>query len=204
VSHAMNAFAFESFLDEAALAAGQDPLGYRLALLGAQPRQRAVLERVAREAGWGVAPGPDRALGLASMECYGTHVALVAAVRREARGVHLEKIWVALDPGIAVHPDQVTAQIESGVITALTGALRNRVSFVDGRAQQQNFDDFEPLRLSQTPPIAVSLMPSGDAPGGIGEVGTPLVAPALANAVARLTGQRVRRLPFSEAGVVFV
>jgi isoquinoline 1-oxidoreductase beta subunit len=109
-----------------------------------------------------------------------------------------------VDPGIAVRPDQIVAQIESAVITGLMGTLKNRITVKDGVVEQRNFDTFEPLRLSQTPPIEVALMPSGDEPGGMGEVGTPLVGPALANAVARLTGTRVRRLPFSEAGVRFV
>lgn len=111
---------------------------------------------------------------------------------------------VAVDPGIAVRPDQVVAQIESAVITGLTGALRNRISIVDGVVQEQNFHQFQPLRMSETPQIEVAIVASGDAPGGMGEVGTPLVAPALANAVARLTGTRVRKLPFSEAGLRFV
>ena len=109
-----------------------------------------------------------------------------------------------MDPGIAVRPDQVEAQIQSGVITGLLGAIRNRITLRDGRVQETNFHQFQPVRMSESPRIDVAVMPSGDAPGGIGEVGTPLVAPALANAVARLTGQRVRSLPFSAAGVNFV
>ena len=115
-----------------------------------------------------------------------------------------EHIWVAVDPGIAIRPNQIEAQIQSAVITGLMGSLKNRISIKDGRVQQQNFDSFEPLRQAQTPPIDVVVMPSGDAPGGMGEVGTPLVGPMLANAVARLGMPRVRKLPFSEAGVSFV
>ncbi len=204
VSHALNAFAFESFMDELALAAGQDPLAFRLGLLGAQPRQKAVLSRAAAMAGWGRAVAQDRALGLASMECYGTHVATVAEVVRQGDNVRCERMWVAVDPGIAVRPDQVEAQMHSGVVTGLLGALRNRITFQDGRVQETNFHQFQPVRMSESPRIEVAVMPSGAAPGGIGEVGTPLVAPALANAVARLTGKRARSLPFSAAGVIFV
>ena len=138
------------------------------------------------------------------MECYGSYVAMTAEVQRRGKDVHCARIAVAVDPGIAVRPDQVIAQIESAVITGLTGALRNRISIVDGRVQEQNFDRFQPLRMSETPQIDIAIVASGDAPGGMGEVGTPLVAPALANAVARLSGTRVRKLPFSEAGVRFV
>lgn len=204
VSHALNAFAFESFMDELALAAGQDPLAFRLGLLGAQPRQKAVLSKAAAMAGWGRTAAKDRALGLASMECYGTHVATVAEVVRQGDKVRCERMWVAVDPGIAVRPDQVEAQMHSGVVTGLLGAIRNRITFQNGRVQETNFHQFQPVRMSEAPRIEVAVMPSGDAPGGIGEVGTPLVAPALANAVARLTGKRVRSLPFSAAGVSFV
>ncbi|MBL8200746.1 MAG: xanthine dehydrogenase family protein molybdopterin-binding subunit [Chromatiales bacterium] len=203
VSHALNAFAFESFMDELASAAGKDPVAFRLALLGSQPRQRAVLDKVAAMAGWGGPAGRDRALGVASMECYGTHVATVAEVRRQGDKLRCERIWVAVDPGIAVRPDQVQAQIVSGVITGLTGALKNRITIRDGQVQETNFHQFEPLRLAQAPRIDVAIVASGAGPGGMGEVGTPLVAPALANAVARLTGKRVRSLPFSAAGVNF-
>lgn len=204
VSHALNAFAFESFMDELAEAAGKDPVAFRLALLGSQPRQRAVLTKVAEMAGWSGPASRDRALGVASMECYGTHVATVAEVSRQGDNLRCGRIWVAVDPGIAVRPDQVQAQIVSGVITGLTGALKNRITIRDGRVQETNFHQFEPLRMAQAPRIDVAIVASGDEPGGMGEVGTPLVAPALANAVARLTGKRVRSLPFSAAGVGFV
>jgi isoquinoline 1-oxidoreductase subunit beta len=204
VSNPLNAFAFESFLDELAIAAKADPLTFRLALLDAQPRQAKVLKGAAQMAGWGTLHAADSALGLASMECYGTHIALVAQVARRGADVHCERICVAVDPGIAIRPDQIEAQIQSGVITGLIGTLRNRITFKDGQVQELNFDSFQPLRMSETPRIDVRIMASGDAPGGMGEVGTPLVAPALANAVARLSGKRVRTLPFSEAGVRFV
>jgi len=204
VSHALNAFAFESFIDELAKAGNRDPLQFRLEMLADQPRQRAVLEKVAAMAHWKRSRGANAALGIASMECYGSYVAMTAEVQRRGKDVHCAHIAVAVDPGIAVRPDQVVAQIESAVITGLTGALRNRIGIVDGKVQEQNFHQFQPLRMSETPHIEVAIVASGDAPGGIGEVGTPLVAPSLANAVARLTGTRVRKLPFSEAGVRFV
>ncbi len=205
VSNALNAFAFEGFVDELAIAAGRDPIAFRLELLGAQPRQRKVLERAAQMAGWGAAgAGKDRALGCASMECYGTHVAVVAEVERRAgKTVHCSRMSFVVDPGIAVHPDQVIAQVQSAAITGLIGCLKSEITLANGRVQEQNFDRFPLLRMSETPRIDVEILASGDAPGGMGEVGTPLVAPALANALAALTGQRVRKLPFSAAGVEF-
>jgi CO/xanthine dehydrogenase Mo-binding subunit len=206
VSNALNAFAFEGFIDELAVAAGRDPVAFRLELLAGQPRQRKVLERAAQVAGWGTAGlGKDRALGCASMECYGTHVAVVAEVERRAgKGVHCTRMSFVVDPGIAVHPDQVVAQVQSAAITGLIGCLKSEITLANGRVQEQNFDRFQLLRMSEAPRIDVEILASGDAPGGMGEVGTPLVAPALANALAALTGQRVRRLPFSTAGVEFV
>ena len=204
VSHALNAFAFESFIDELARAGKRDPLEFRLEMLAEQPRQRAVLEKVAAMAQWKRSRGANAALGIASMECYGSYIAMTAEVQRRGKDLHCAHIAVAVDPGIAVRPDQVIAQIESAVITGLTGALRNRISIVDGAVQEQNFHQFQPLRMSETPQIEVAIVASGDVPGGMGEVGTPLVAPALANAVASLSGTRVRKLPFSEAGVRFV
>jgi len=204
VSNALNAFAIESFVDELALAARRDPLAFRMELLAEQPRQRAVLEKVAAMSGWSRPRAAGTALGLASMECYDTHVALVAEVARRGKGVRCARVWVAVDPGIAVRPDQIVAQIESAVVTGLMGCLHNRISIVAGEVQQHNFDEFQPLRMSGTPEIAVEIVAGGDAPGGMGEVGTPLVAPALANAVAKLTGKRVRKLPFGEAGISFV
>jgi isoquinoline 1-oxidoreductase subunit beta len=139
------------------------------------------------------------------MECYGTHVAVVAEVERRAgKGVHCTRMSFVVDPGIAVHPDQVVAQVQSAAITGLIGCLKSEITLANGRVQEQNFDRFQLLRMSEAPRIDVEILASGDAPGGMGEVGTPLVAPALANALAALTGQRVRRLPFSAAGVEFV
>lgn len=203
VSNALNAFAIESFMDELAHAAGRDPVAFRLTMLDAQPRQRAVLERAAKEAGWRAKPGKRRAFGVASMECYDTHVALVAEVSGDARAVKLERLVFAVDPGIAVHPDQVVAQMQGGAVTGLIGALRSKVTFKDGRVEQSNFDDFAIPRMAEVPPIDVHIVEGGDRPGGIGEVGVPLVAPALANAAFALTGKRVRSLPLTDGGIAF-
>jgi len=201
VSNALNAFAIESFVDELAHASGADPVAFRLALLEQQPRQRAVIERVARDAGWARGAGAGRAFGIAAMECYDTHLALIAEVSGGAERVKLERLRFAVDPGIALRPDQIVAQLESGAVSGLIHALRAKVTVKDGRVEQDNFDSFPIPRITEVPPIDVALMPSGAAPGGMGEVGVPLVAPAIANAVFALTGKRIRSLPLADGGV---
>ena len=204
VSHALNAFAIESFFDELAHAAGRDPLAFRLELLAKLPRQQAVLERVAAESGWGKPLPPGTALGLAMMESYETHQALVARVSRSGKRLRLERLVYVVDPGIAVHPDQIVAQIQSGAVTGLINTLRSKITLREGRIEQSNFDDFPLLRITQMPRIDVIVMQGGEKPGGIGEVGVPLTAPAVANAVFALTGKRVRSLPLADAGIEFV
>ncbi len=204
VSHALNAFAVESFMDEMAMEAKQSPVAFRLALLEKMPRQRAAIERAVRASGYTATPAAGRAFGLASMECYGTHAAVVCEVSGTADAIKLEKITIAADCGIAVHPDQVVAQLQGGVVTGLIQAVRSKVTFRNGRVEQSNFDSYRLPRGSEVPPIKVELIASGEAPGGIGEVGTPLVAPALANAVFALTGKRIRSTPIEDGGVRFV
>lgn len=204
VSHAQNAFAIEGFLDELAHAGDHDPVAFRLAMSDALPRQAAVLRRAAQDAGYQRRPAGGRAFGVASMQCYGSHVALVATVSGKHDALRLESLHFAVDCGVAIHPDQVIAQIESGAITGLIGAIRAKITLKDGRVQQQNFDSFPIPRMSEVPPIHVTRLDSDAAPGGIGEVGTPLVAPAIANAVFALTGQRIRSLPLEDAGVRFI
>jgi isoquinoline 1-oxidoreductase subunit beta len=203
VSHALNAFAIESFVDELANASGTDPVALRAAMLDKMPRQRAVLERVARESGFQAKASGGRAFGIASMECYGTNVAMVAEVSGSADRVKIEKISVCVDIGLAVHPDQVVAQLEGGTVTGLINTLRSKITVKDGRVVQTNFHDFRLPRMKDVPPIAVTVIEGGGNPGGIGEVGVPLVAPAVANAVFALTGKRIRTLPLEDGGVTF-
>jgi isoquinoline 1-oxidoreductase beta subunit len=203
VSHALNAFATESFMDELAAAAKQDPLAFRLAMLGGMPRQKNVLERAARGAGYTATPASGRAFGVASMECYDTHVAVVCEVSGPANAVKLERITVCADCGLAVHPDQAVAQLEGGTVTGLIQAMRSKITLKNGRVEQSNFHDFQLQRMSDVHTIRVDLVQSGGKPGGIGEVGVPLVAPALANAVAALTGKRIRSTPLEDGGIRF-
>lgn len=204
VSHALNAFAIESFIDELALAAQQTPLAFRLAMLEKMPRQRAVLELVVRSSGYTATPAAGRGFGLASMECYDSHIAVVCEVSGTADRVTLERISVAADCGLAVHPDQAIAQLEGGVVTGLIQAMRSKITLKNGRVEQSNFHDFQLPRMNEVPPVRVELIQSGGKPGGLGEVGVPLVAPALANAVFSLTGKRIRSTPLEDGGIRFV
>jgi isoquinoline 1-oxidoreductase beta subunit len=204
VSNANNAWAIESFLDELAHAANKDPLALRLSMLDQLPRQQAVLERVARDSGYTATPAKGRAFGVASMECYGTYVAVAAALSGGGSQVRLDRLCIAADCGIAVHPDQVVAQLEGGVVSGLINALRSKVTVKDGRVEQTNFHDFRIPRINEVPPITVAHIASTETPGGLGEVGVPLVAPAIGNAVFKLTGKRIRALPLEDGGISFV
>ena len=203
VSHALNAFATECFIDELAAAAKQDPLAFRVAMLGGMPRQKNVLEQAAKAAGYSATPPAGHAFGIASMECYETNIAVVCEVSGSADAIKLERITACADCGLAVHPNQAVAQLEGGIVTGLIQAMRSKITLKDGRVEQANFDTFPLPRMNEVPPIRVLLVGSGGKPGGIGEVGVPLVAPALANAVAALTGKRVRTTPIEDGGVHF-
>jgi CO/xanthine dehydrogenase Mo-binding subunit len=203
VSNALNAFATECFVDELARAAGRDPLMFRIAMLDGMPAQRAVVERAATLSGYSATPGKGRAFGVAAMECYDTHVAMVCEASSAGGKVKLERITVVADCGLAVHPDQAVAQLEGGIVTGLMGTLRSKITLKNGRVEQANFDTFRLPRMTDVPPIKVELITRGSKPAGLGEVGVPLVAPAVANAVFALTGKRIRSLPLEDGGVTF-
>jgi isoquinoline 1-oxidoreductase beta subunit len=153
-----------------------------------------VLKLAAEKAGWGKAAA-GRALGVAQMECYGTHSAVVAEVSMTKAGPKVHKITAVVDCGTVVHPDQAHAQIESGILLGFSSGMKNVITFKDGRVEQSNFDNYPMLRMSETPVVDITFVQSAASPGGLGEVGVPLVMPAIANAVATLTGKRVRKLP---------
>jgi isoquinoline 1-oxidoreductase beta subunit len=195
-----NIFVVESFIDELAAAAKQDPLVYRRDLLDKSPRMRAVLNLAAEKAGWGqpLAPIPGRRVGrgLSTQFAFGSYMAQVAEVSVGADGeVKVHRVVCAVDCGQVVNPDTVVAQIESGVIFGLTAALWNEITFDKGRVQQSNFHDYRMMRINEAPRIEVFIAQSSDAPGGIGEPGTSATAPALANAIFAATGKRLRKLP---------
>ncbi len=205
VGHSHQAFFKESFVDECAHAAGADPVAYRLALLTHHPRQAAVLTLAAARAGWATppAPAPDGARvarGVALHESFGAIVAQIAEVSLGPdRAIRVHRVVCAIDCGMAVNPNLIAQQIEGGVAFGLSAALHGGVAFEDGRAQPGNFDTAPVLRIDAAPAVEVHIVPSTEAPEGVGEPGVPPVAPAVANAVFVLTGERLRRLPLALA-----
>jgi isoquinoline 1-oxidoreductase beta subunit len=191
-----NGFMLESFMDELAAAAGQDPVAYRRALLGRKPRHLGVLELVAEKSGWGTPLPEGRARGVAVLESFSTYVAEVAEVSLNPdRTVRVHRVVAAVDCGTVVNPDIVKAQIESAVVFGLTAALHGEITVERGRVAQSNFHDYPLLRMREMPVVEVHLVSSSVPPTGIGEPGTPPIAAAVANAVYALTRQRIRRLP---------
>ncbi len=201
VSHNMNAFANESFMDELAAAAGQDPYKYRLALLKDKPRFARVLKLAAEKAGWGKPLPKGHARGIALMEGYDTYMAQVAEVSVKNGEVKVHRVTVAADLGRMVNPDTVEAQIQSSVVFGMGAALMQEITMDKGRVQQTNYNNYPVVRMHEAPKIDIVLVPSTEKPGGIGEPATALVVPAIANAVAAATGKRVRKLPITAAAL---
>ncbi|WP_322404591.1 xanthine dehydrogenase family protein molybdopterin-binding subunit [Massilia luteola] len=192
VGHSHNAFFKESFADELAHAAGQHPAAWRRALLRDHPRHLAAMDAALARAG---APPAGRAHGLAVHQSFGTVVAQVAEVSVEGREIRVHRVVCAVDCGLAVNPNIVAQQVESGVVFGLSAALAGEITFAGGQPQQSNFGDYPVLRMAQAPAVETIIMPSAAPPEGMGEPAVPPVAPAVANAVFKLTGQRLRSLP---------
>jgi isoquinoline 1-oxidoreductase subunit beta len=202
VSHVLNAFANESFIDELAKEAGQDPVAYRMAMLANQPRFANVLKIATDKAGWGQPLPAGRARGVALMEGYDTYMAQVAEISLNPDGsVRVHRVTVAADLGRMVNPDTVEAQIQSGIIFGMGPALMQEITVDKGRVQQTNFHQFPLVRMNEAPQIDITLVESTEKPGGIGEPATAVVVPAIANAVATLTGKRVRKLPMTAEAI---
>jgi isoquinoline 1-oxidoreductase beta subunit len=195
-----NAVPVESAIDEVAHASGADPVAYRRALLGKSPRLRAALDLAASQAGWG-APLPARSgRGVALLHDFGSYCALIAELSVGDDGrVRVSRFVCALDCGEVVNPDTVKAQVEGGVIFGLSAALYGKITVVNGRVVESNFDSQPVVRMNETPRIDVHLIESHEAPGGVGEVGTCPVAPAMLNAIFAATGTRLRDLPIDRA-----
>jgi isoquinoline 1-oxidoreductase beta subunit len=202
VSHATNCFAAECFMDELAQAAGQDPVAFRLAKLARQsePRWRQVLERGAERAGWGRAPA-GRSQGVALMEGYGSYLALFAEISLENGKVRVHKFSGAVDVGPMVNPSIVDAQVRGGIHFGLSQTLWGEITIENGVVQQRSFDSYRLLRINEAPQIDVDIYSSGNAPGGIGEPSTAVVAPALYNAIFAATGRRLRSMPLAKHGL---
>lgn len=189
-------FVVESFVDELAAHAKRDPLAYRLALLDKNPRARRVLQIAAKQSGWDRKLPAGQGRGIALCIGFGSFIAQVVQVSVDKRGaVKPTHVWCVVDCGIAVNPDTITAQMESGIIFGLSGALHGEITIKDGRVEQTNFGDYRVLRINETPRIYVHLVKSTEALGGIGEPGTSCVMPALTNAIFAATGKRIRKLP---------
>ena len=193
-----NKFATESFMDELARRRGVDPLQFRLDLLAKNPRAAKLVERVAQMADWRRERN-GRALGLAYIDYSGTQVAGIAEVSldRSSGQIAVHEFWCTIDCGIAVQPDNVVAQSESSIVYGLGVALSERITIKDGVVQQSNFYDYRVPRLNEVPAIHIEVIPTDNAPSGVGQMATPLVAPAIGNAIARLAGVRLRHTPFT-------
>jgi isoquinoline 1-oxidoreductase beta subunit len=197
VGHSHTAFAVNSFLDELAAAAKRDPVEYQRALLADKPRHRAVLDLVAEKAGWGSAVPAGRSRGVALHESFGTIVAQVAEVSMNGTDVRVHRVVCAVDCGQVVNPDQAEAQVQSAIVFGLSAALRGEITLKDGRVQQSNFNDYAPLRMNEMPVVETHFVRSDGPMGGMGEPGTPCIAPAVCNAIFAATGKRIRKLPIA-------
>lgn len=195
VGSSQNAFVTEAFFDELAQAAGRDPFELRRELLAEQPRHLGVLELAAEKAGWGEPLPEGRARGIAVAESFGSYCAQVAEVEIKGDRVQVKRVVCAIDCGQIVNPSIIEAQMEGGILYGLNATLNGEISIKNGRVEQGNFDDYPLLGISEMPVVEVHIVDSDASPGGVGEPGTPPIAPAVANAVLALTGKPVRRLP---------
>ncbi|MBI4766001.1 MAG: molybdopterin-dependent oxidoreductase [Deltaproteobacteria bacterium] len=198
VGQSHTAFVVESFLDEIAHSLGKDPYEFRRGLLNRHPRHLGVLELAAQKADWGKKPASARARGIALHESFGSFIAQVAEVSVTPAGqVRIHKVVCAIDCGRVVNPDTIKAQMEGGIVFGLSAALHGAITFKKGRVEQGNFNDYRLLTMEEMPVIEVHIVPSNEAPGGVGEPGVPPIAPAVGNAVFAATGKRIRRLPIN-------
>ena len=200
VGHTHTAFAVETFIDELAAAAGQDEVAFRRKMLANKPRHLGVLNLAAEKAGWGTPLSKGKARGVAVHELFGSVVAHVVEVSIGSDGLpKVERAVTAVDCGQPINPDVIRAQMDGGLGFGLSAALFDAIDLEDGRVVQSNFHDYRQLRINEMPRVEVHIIPSSEKPSGVGEPGVPPIAPAVANAWAKLTGERVRDLPFVRA-----
>ena len=193
-----NIFVVESFIDELAALAKADPVDYRKRLLAENPRALRVLELAAEKAGWGKPLGDRQGRGVSLQFAFGSYMAMVAEVAVGTDGaVRVNRIVAAIDCGLTVNPDTIAAQMEGGALYGLTAALYGAITFGEGRVEQSNFDNYQPLRMEEAPRVETYIVPSAEAPGGVGEAATSAVFPAVTNAIFAATGKRVRTLPIN-------
>ncbi len=191
--------AVEMLIDEVAALSKTDPVEYRLKMLAKHPRAQAVIREVAKMAGWDKKRPAGRALGIAYSEMWETHIAEVVEVSVDKKSgvIKVHGVWAAVDTGVAVLPQNVATQVEGSIVYGLSGTLKEQITLVNGAVQQSNFHDYPVARMNEIPPIQVKVMVTDNPPGGVGECGLPPVAPAIANAVAKLTGKYLRHQPFT-------
>jgi len=199
VGHSNTGFVVESFVDELAHAAKQDPLKYRQALLPEKSRERLALDLAAEKFGWGKPLPKGHAAGIAVHQSFGSYVAQIAEVSVADKKITVHRVVCAIDCGPVVNPLTVEAQMQSGIAFGLSAALHSELTFKDGKVEQSNFHNYLVLRSNEMPKVEVHIVPSTDKMGGVGEPGTPPIAPAVANAVFAATGQRLRKLPLKLA-----
>lgn len=198
VGHSHTAFVVETFIDEAAYAAGEDPCEFRRGLLAKYPRHKAVLDLAAQKAHWGEQLKNGHGLGIAVHKSFNSYVAQTAEVSVGREGaIRVHKVVCAVDCGRVVNPDIVKAQMESGIVFGLSAALFGEITIRNGRVEQNNFYDYRLVRMRDMPEIEVHIIKSQESPTGVGEPGVPPIAPAVANAIFALTGTRIRRLPIT-------
>ena len=195
VGHVQNAFPVECFIDELAHASGQDPLQLRLRMLDKHPRARRVLELLAEKSQWGRSMPPRHGRGLALTQAFGTYAAQVTEVVVDDGSVRPTRVVTVVDCGLVVTPSTVEAQVQGGTVFGLSAVLFGNITVREGRIEQSNFHDFRVMRMNEVPAMETHVVSSAEAPTGIGEVATVLVAPSVVNAVFAATGQRVRKLP---------
>ncbi len=199
VGHSYSGFFKESFIDEIAHSIDVDPLQWRLDHTGDNPRLNKTLQMVAEAAAWGSALPKGRFHGIAAHTSFDAAVAQIAEISVEHGQLRVHKVTCAVDCGLAVNPDMIRSQIESGIIFGMSAALYGDIGVVDGRVTQSNFHDYQVVRMSEAPEIEVLIVDTDNPPTGVGEVGVPPIAAAIGNAIFAATGQRLRSLPFKLA-----
>jgi isoquinoline 1-oxidoreductase beta subunit len=196
VGHSQNGFVTEAFLDELAAAGKVDPVTLRRALLVNSPRHLAAMELAVSKSDWGKPMPKGSGRGIAVHAMTGSYVAQIAEVTVANNVIRVNKVVCAVDCGVVINPDTMAAQMEGGIVYGLTCALKNEITITGGKIDQDNFNSYPLLRISEAPRVEVYAVPSNEAPGGVGEPGVPPIAAAVANAVFAATGQRLRKLPF--------
>ncbi len=203
VGHTHTAYVMETVIDQLAKAADRDPVDFRRDMLSNDARKLGVLDLVAEKSGWGEPVPAGRARGVSVHKSFSTYVAQVVEISQADDGmIKVEKVWCAVDCGIAVNPDNIASQMEGGIGYGLGAILRNEITLTEGAVDQGNFDTYEPLRIEDMPDIEVHIVPSTEPPTGVGEPGTPPIGPAVANAIFAATGKMPTKLPLSQEGLV--